>query len=176
MGSILFNILWIVLHNNVYLILWEQPLWRAPDIRMNRLSAACWCRVPCLARPGHWVTMSRPRSRQVTWQRLRHADASPPCHSQSRISSFKQTPTLFDSGNSALTRDISAQHRSVGLQLFFRKLWKRSLLCFQFEEFVNCVYLCNCLHEARGRPGWAGLRPTTIMDTITSPSHTIASL
>ena len=122
MGSILFNILWIVLHNNVYLILWEQPLWRAPDIRMNRLSAACWCRVVCLARPGHWVTMSRLRSRQVTWQRLRHADASPPCHSQSRISSFKQTPTLFDSGNSAVSRDISAQFKSEWLQLVFRKL------------------------------------------------------
>ena len=66
--------------------------------------------------------MSRPRSRQVTWQRLRHADASPPCHSQSRISSFKQTPTLFDSGNSAVSRDISAQFKSEWLQLVFRKL------------------------------------------------------
>ena len=31
----------------VYLILWEQPLKRAPDIRMNRLSAVrTGCRLP----------------------------------------------------------------------------------------------------------------------------------
>ena len=39
------------------------------------------------------------------------------------------------------------------------------------EEFVNCVYLCNCLQRARGRSGGAGLRPNTIMDTITLPPH-----